>query len=92
MAEASMNASNDIDCRCCAQQPLSGKRKNCAEVIDGTGVRHRVLPGGSLCAKIERLRLDAGVLQRGWYGMRVVADGATDSSDRRNPVRLRHLR
>jgi AraC-like DNA-binding protein len=46
------------------------------EVIDGTDVLHRVLPGGELRAKVEKLRLDVGMLQRGFYGMRVLADGA----------------
>jgi len=46
------------------------------EVIDGTNVVHRVLPGGELRAKVEKLHLDASVLQRGLYGMGVLADGA----------------
>lgn len=45
-------------------------------VIDGTDFRHQVLPGGSPCVRTEKLRLQWGVLQRGWYGMRVIADGA----------------
>ena len=49
------------------------------EVIDGTNVVHRVLPGGELRANVEKLHLDASVLQRGSYGMRVVADGAMPS-------------
>jgi AraC-like DNA-binding protein len=49
------------------------------EVIDGTDVLHRVLPGGELRAKVEKMRLDAGMLQRGFYGMRVLADGAMPS-------------
>ncbi|MCG6862998.1 MAG: helix-turn-helix domain-containing protein [Chromatiaceae bacterium] len=46
------------------------------EVIDGTQFRHRVLPGGKLCAEVEKLCLDASVLQRGFYGMGILADGA----------------
>jgi AraC family ethanolamine operon transcriptional activator len=49
------------------------------EVIDGTDVVHRVLPGGELRARVEKIHLDASVVQRGYYGMGVVADGAMPS-------------
>ena len=49
------------------------------EVIDGTHVVHQVLPGGELRAKVEKIHLDASVVQRGYYGMGVVADGAMPS-------------
>lgn len=49
------------------------------EVIDGTDVVHRVLPGGELRAKVEKIHLEASVVQRGYYGMGVVADGAMPS-------------
>jgi AraC family ethanolamine operon transcriptional activator len=44
-------------------------------VIDGSYMRHRVLPGGYLRAKVDKLNLSAGVLHRGRYDMGILADG-----------------
>jgi hypothetical protein len=45
-------------------------------VIDGTEMRHRILPAGALNVRIEKLHLGSGVVQSGRYGMGVLADGA----------------
>jgi AraC-like DNA-binding protein len=44
--------------------------------IDGAELLQRVLPGGELRVRLEKLGLPVGVLHRGFYGMRLVADGA----------------
>lgn len=44
-------------------------------IIDGSQMRHRVLPGGCLRAKVDKLKLTAGTLQRGHYDMGILADG-----------------
>lgn len=46
-----------------------------ASVIDGTSMRHRLLPGGRLGARVEQLTLPSGGLQRGRYEMAVLAEG-----------------
>lgn len=48
-------------------------------VIDGTEMRHRILPGGALNVRLEKLHLDSGIVQRGRYGMGILADGALPS-------------
>lgn len=45
-------------------------------VIDGAHMRHRILPGGQLNAHVEHVQLQAGLVQRGRYGMAVHAEGA----------------
>ena len=45
-------------------------------VIDGSEMRHRVLPGGELTVRLDQARLGRGWLQRGRYGMGVLAQGA----------------
>jgi AraC family ethanolamine operon transcriptional activator len=62
-------------------QYLSLRLENCdpdelLAVIDGTDVQHRVLPGGELRAEVEQLHLGGSVLHRGFYGMKILADGA----------------
>jgi len=44
-------------------------------VIEGTDMRHRILPGGALRADVRRIRLHHGILQRGSYGMSILVDG-----------------
>ena len=44
--------------------------------IEGAEILQRVLPGGELRVRLEKLRLPGAVLNRGFYGMRLVADGA----------------
>jgi AraC-like DNA-binding protein len=48
-------------------------------LIDGTEMRHRILPAGALNVRIEKLHLGSGVVQSGRYGMGVLADGALPS-------------
>jgi AraC-like DNA-binding protein len=43
--------------------------------IEGAEILQRVLPGGELLVTLEKLRLPGAVLNRGFYGMRLVADG-----------------
>jgi len=43
--------------------------------IEGAEILQRVLPGGELRVRLEKLRLPGVVLSRGFYGMRLVADG-----------------
>ena len=45
-------------------------------VIDGTEMHHRLLPGGALTVRLERAHLAKGSIQRGRYGMGVLAQGA----------------
>ena len=47
-----------------------------SDVIDGSDMQHRVLPGGALRVDVEVLRPGTGVLQRGHYGMGVLVNGA----------------
>lgn len=46
------------------------------EIVDGSSMRHRVLPGGTLAAKLETLQIGPSRLQRGLYHMGVLVDGA----------------
>jgi AraC-like DNA-binding protein len=43
--------------------------------IEGAEILQRVLPGGELRVRLEKLRLPGAVLNRGFYSMRLVADG-----------------
>lgn len=45
-------------------------------VIDGSEMHHRVLPGGELTVRLDQARLGQGWLQRGRYGMAILAQGA----------------
>ncbi|HEX5819694.1 MAG TPA: helix-turn-helix domain-containing protein [Gemmatimonadales bacterium] len=45
-------------------------------VIDGSEMRHRILPGGAITVRLEQSRPGTGWLQRGRYGMSVLAQGA----------------
>lgn len=49
------------------------------EVVDGTCTRHRLLPGGLLRIRHERLTLGSGTLNRGRYDMGILADGSFPS-------------
>ena len=46
------------------------------EVVDGSSMRHRVLPGGTLGAELETLQMGSSRLQRGLYHMGILVDGA----------------
>ena len=43
--------------------------------IEGAEILQRVLPGGELRVRLEKLHIPGAVLNRGFYGMRLVADG-----------------
>jgi AraC family ethanolamine operon transcriptional activator len=46
-----------------------------ATVVDGSHMQHRVLPGGSLAARVDKIQLDDGAIQRGHYDMGILVDG-----------------
>jgi len=46
------------------------------EVIHGTDMHHRLLPGGARTVVLEKLRIGTGSLQRGRYGMGILVNGA----------------
>jgi len=50
-----------------------------AEIIDGSHMRHRVLPGGTLGAELETLHMGSIRMQRGLYSMGILVDGAWPS-------------
>jgi AraC family transcriptional regulator, ethanolamine operon transcriptional activator len=58
-----------LNLKCCDPEQL-------VDVIDGTSLHHRVLPGGALSVDVEKLRLGPATFTRGHYGMGILADGA----------------